>query len=68
MRFQTIVIALAGATTAMAAAVPGKSTLMERQAVLCSGLSSSPLCCATDVLGVADLDCAPRKFLIFIAS
>lgn len=26
-------------------------------------LYSSAQCCATDVLGVADLDCAPRKFL-----
>ncbi|KAL7935486.1 fungal hydrophobin domain-containing protein [Trichoderma chlorosporum] len=24
---------------------------------LCSGLDSTPQCCATDVLGVADLDC-----------
>jgi hypothetical protein len=61
MHFQSVIIALAGATTAMAAAVPGKSTLMDRQAALCSGASSSPVCCATDILGVADLDCAPRK-------
>lgn len=27
----------------------------------CSGLYDSAQCCATDVLGVADLDCAPRK-------
>lgn len=27
-------------------------------------LYSSAQCCATDVLGVADLDCAPRKFLL----
>lgn len=26
------------------------------------GLYSSPQCCATDVLGLADLDCATRKF------
>lgn len=25
--------------------------------VPCSGLYATPLCCATDVLGVADLDC-----------
>ncbi|KAK5064897.1 beta ketoadipyl CoA thiolase, th1 [Exophiala bonariae] len=58
MHFQAVVIALAGASTAMAAALPGKSTLMDRQVLLCSGLGSTPLCCATDVLGVADLDCA----------
>lgn len=27
----------------------------------CSGLTGSAQCCATDVLGVADLDCANRK-------
>ena len=31
--------------------------------VACSpGLYSTAQCCATDVLGVADLDCASRKF------
>lgn len=27
----------------------------------CSGLYSTPQCCATDILGVADLDCANRE-------
>jgi hypothetical protein len=61
MHFSSIVIALAGATTALAAALPGKSTLMDRQATLCAG-SNSAVCCATDVLGLADLDCATRMF------
>jgi hypothetical protein len=62
MHFSTVVIALAGASTALASAIPGKSTLMDRQAAvtLCTGADSSAVCCATDVLGVADLDCAPR--------
>ncbi|OAP61268.1 hypothetical protein AYL99_03469 [Fonsecaea erecta] len=60
MRFYTVAIALTcAATTAVASAIPGKSTLMERQVTLCSGADSSAVCCATDVLGVADLDCAP---------
>jgi len=29
----------------------------------CSGLTGSAQCCATDVLGVANLDCANRMFL-----
>lgn len=62
MRFSTVVIALAGASTALASAIPGISTLQDRQAALCAGASNSPVCCATDVLGVADLDCAPRMF------
>lgn len=65
MHFSTAAIfALAGASSVIASAIPGKSTLLERQAVLCSGASSSAVCCATDVLGVADLDCAPRKLTL----
>ncbi|OAG43021.1 hypothetical protein AYO21_02640 [Fonsecaea monophora] len=60
MRFTTLAIALAaGATTALASAIPGKSALVDRQVTLCTGADSSAVCCATDVLGVADLDCAP---------
>lgn len=63
MHFSSIIIAVAGATTAMAAALPGTSSLLERQVPLCSGATGTAVCCATDVLGLADLDCAPRKFL-----
>lgn len=63
MHFSTIIVALAGATGALASAIPGKSTLMDRQTALCSGASSSAVCCATDVLGIADLDCATREYL-----
>lgn len=32
---------------------------------LCQGtLENTPECCATDVLGLADLDCAPRMLSI----
>jgi hydrophobin len=36
--------------------------IAERQAAppLCSGTTGTPVCCATDVLGLADLDCATR--------
>lgn len=57
MHFSTIVVALAGASTALASAIPDMSP---RQAAVCSGTEGNPVCCATDVLGVADLDCAPR--------
>ena len=42
----------------LAAAVP-TAEMAERQApyVPCSGLYGTAQCCATDVLGVADLDC-----------
>jgi hypothetical protein len=39
--------------------------LAERQVVpLCSGLEATPQCCATDVLGVADLNCANRQCIL----
>ena len=51
MQFFTIVLAFAG----LVAAAP----VEERQVpyVACSGLYSSQQCCATDVLGLANLDC-----------
>ncbi|KXJ91704.1 fungal hydrophobin-domain-containing protein [Microdochium bolleyi] len=54
----TFAIILAAAATVFAA--PAVDVVESRQTpyVPCSGLYISPLCCATDVLGVADLDCA----------
>jgi hypothetical protein len=49
----TITAVLAFAATAAFAA-----PLDERQAGLCA--SGTPVCCATDVLNLANLDCAPR--------
>lgn len=44
------------------AALAAPSSIDERQAyVPCSGLYGTAQCCATDVLGVADLDCGNRK-------
>jgi len=44
---------------ASAAVVAVPTTVSARQAyVACSGLYGTAQCCATDVLGVADLDCA----------
>ncbi|KDR82500.1 hypothetical protein GALMADRAFT_87834 [Galerina marginata CBS 339.88] len=55
MRFSIITAILAGASVAIA--VP--TTLENRQQLpLCTGTDSNALCCSTDVLGVADLDCA----------
>lgn len=47
------------AITALFAGVALSAPLEERQAVYvpCSGLYGTSQCCATDVLGVADLDC-----------
>lgn len=44
------------------AALAAPSGLDERQAyVPCSGLYGSAQCCATDVLGLANLDCGERR-------
>ena len=54
--FATVLIAL---TAGFASAAP---TVEGRQAyVPCTGLYGTAQCCATDVLGVADLDCGQRK-------
>ncbi|KAF4811275.1 Cryparin [Colletotrichum siamense] len=46
------------AVAALFASVAVSAPLEERQAyVACSGLYGTAQCCATDVLGVADLDC-----------
>jgi hypothetical protein len=40
------------------AAFAAPTEIAERQVGLCS--SGNPVCCATDVLNLANLDCAPR--------
>lgn len=57
MRSSAVIAAIVGATMTVATAIP----LSERQLPLCQGTNSNAVCCATDVLGLADLDCAPRK-------
>ncbi|KAM0347648.1 hypothetical protein ACHAPU_004661 [Fusarium lateritium] len=52
MQFSLAIVALLGA------AVSALPTEDKRQVYIpCSGLYASSQCCATDVLGVADLDC-----------
>jgi hypothetical protein len=58
MLASTIISAFIG--SALVAAAP--ADLSARQAALiCSGTYSNIQCCATDVLGLADLNCANRK-------
>lgn len=68
MRLSVIIAAIVGATMAVATAIPA-AALDERakppkQQRVCVATNNNPVCCATDVLGLADLDCAPRKSLI----
>jgi len=57
--FATLATAiLAAATPAMVARGGGGGGGGEPAALCPAGLYSSPQCCATDVLGVADLNCA----------
>lgn len=56
MKFSLAAVALLGAVVS---ALPANE---KRQAYIpCSGLYGTSQCCATDVLGVADLDCGNRK-------
>lgn len=58
MQFTTIAaIFFAG----LAAAVPTSQVAERGGYAPCSGLYSTGQCCATDVLGVADVNCASRK-------
>ncbi|ORY57437.1 Cerato-ulmin hydrophobin family [Pseudomassariella vexata] len=54
MQFSIIAAALFS-TAALAAPAP---EVAPRQYTPCSGLYGTSQCCATDVLGIADLDCA----------
>ncbi|KAH8649999.1 Cerato-ulmin hydrophobin family [Xylariales sp. PMI_506] len=60
MQFFTLSsLAVLLASTALAAPATSDAELRARQTYEpCSGLYSNSLCCATDVLGIADLDCA----------
>ncbi|KAI1182992.1 Cerato-ulmin hydrophobin family [Nemania serpens] len=62
MQFSLITMTTLFAAVALAipAPAPAPADAERRQAAapLCSGLTSTLQCCATDVLGVADLDCA----------
>ncbi|KAF2969046.1 hypothetical protein GQX73_g4580 [Xylaria multiplex] len=62
---QTSLIAIIGAIATIVAAVPTNDPPVK----LCpSGLYSSPQCCATDVLGVADLNCHSPSAVPFSVS
>ncbi|KAI8946649.1 Cerato-ulmin hydrophobin family [Xylaria longipes] len=54
----SIVIATLFAAIALAAPAPAQEVETRQTYVACSGLYGTSQCCATDVLGVADLDCA----------
>lgn len=53
----TIITALIGSS--FVAAAP--ADVSARQTTICAGTYSNAQCCATDVLGLADLNCANRK-------
>jgi hypothetical protein len=53
----TIITAFIGSS--IVAAAP--ADVSARQLTICSGTYSNAQCCATDVLGLADLNCANRE-------
>ncbi|KAM0804283.1 fungal hydrophobin-domain-containing protein [Usnea florida] len=59
MHFTTTTIIAILATTSFTTATPALTGDAKRNnPVLCSGADSSPNCCAVNVLGVVDLQCA----------
>lgn len=54
----TAITTLFFAAAALAAPAPASDLDNRQTYVPCSGLYGTSQCCATDVLGVADLDCA----------
>lgn len=58
------VAVLAHLQTTLALPASMSGTVEDRQApyIPCSGLYGTTQCCATDVLGLVDLDCGNRKF------
>lgn len=58
MKFSLITAILTGASVVVA--MP--TSPLKRQTDVCPGTDSNAQCCATDVLGVADLNCFNRKF------
>ena len=54
-------IATVAAFVSLVLAVPTKIEERQTPYTPCSGLYGSAQCCATDVLGVANLDCGLRK-------
>lgn len=59
--------AIAAICAAVVNALPAQEVAARQVPYIpCSGLYSNAQCCATDVLGVADLDCANREWLFYI--
>ena len=58
---QFTLAAIAAICAAVVNALPAQEVARQVPYIPCSGLYSNAQCCATDVLGVADLDCANRK-------
>ena len=59
MRFITITTVAASVALAMGAVLASDENIAS---VCNSGNAKNPVCCSTDVLGVASLDCTTREF------
>jgi len=57
-------ITIAAILTGVALSVPVAIERRQIPYTPCSGLYGTSQCCATDVLGVADLDCANRMYTL----
>lgn len=63
MKTFTLISTLTATLAGIALAAPSAPVENRQVFIPCSGLYGSAQCCATDVLGIADLDCGQRKLL-----
>lgn len=61
MQFTSIIVTL---FATVAFSIPTDTTPPSTPYVACTSQFPTPQCCATDVLGLADLDCINRKLLL----
>ena len=65
MQFFATILALAAVATAATSRDARTARLQGRDTGMCAGLSANPLCCETDVLSIADLNCESSMLITF---
>ena len=64
MRFSMITILAASVAAAIAMPAMEAANAQATGNLCSSPTASNPVCCATDIIGVANIDCASREFLL----
>ena len=64
MRFSMITIVAASVAAAIAMPAMEAANAQETGNLCRSATAPNPVCCATDIVGIADIDCSTREFLL----